>query len=534
MTIHNPHVSRKPGGPGPVDRAAVNGFLTLKYPGVSDKLYHNSVAQIVMEFTSASGDVPTGAAASIALDASSSDYSIAGSPTRPFVVEVTPTKATATFYVNIPPTPADNLKFSVESATPSIVAFTKYISIPIKPDNATIVFTYADSDPLWLNTTSPLTAPFNNPPPHAIAHYTVTAKVGATPVENYLVEWQQVWDSGTFDPGILNVYGGNAASDELKVDYLDYSLNKRGVVRTNTNSSGLAEIYVAPTTKGLYYDLKSTTPFFNPHEFASVIVIGPPLPDIAQPYLNLLNNNLDTVEGDFVNVGVAVPSGAAVGDSLTYLLFVNGNLVALQVLNIDNPPIPQNFNIPVGKVAFKSLDDGSNGQNIITYAIASQRLGELTSLPYTVTLIGNKGQNTPQPGLDRQLTAPWINGAGQTVTRNTIADNADCRFSTVRNLQFWPSPAVGDVVTATLYANGWSEIDNTQPKNNPIPVTWGPLTQLDLGRGYAKTTVSKYLLLGYGPSASGQSGTLYFDGYVQVQGTGPKIYTKINQYFLST
>jgi hypothetical protein len=60
------------------------------------------------------------------------------------------------------------------------------------------------------------------------------------------------------------------------------------------------------------------------------------------------------------------------------------------------------------------------------------------------------------------------------------------------------------------------------------------LTQLDLGRGYAKTTVSKYLLLGYGPSASGQSGTLYFDGYVQVQGTGPKIYTKINQYFLST
>jgi hypothetical protein len=538
MNIQHPHIGRKPGDPGPVDHAAVNGTVTLKYPGTGDKVYADSVFEIIVELTLTGSDaLPAGAAATIALGPNNADYGISGNPTRPFVQESAPpgAKATATFYVIAPPLPTDPLTFTVESADPTLVTFTPLSPPAITADPATLLgYAYSDSDPLWLNTPFTGIPPFISPPPHTIAHYTVTIKDGGTPVQNYLVEWQQRWDSDAFDTNVVKAFGGNTFGDLLAVDYRDYAAKKFGVVRSKTNAQGVAELYIAPRDRGAYFDLKCAAPQQTPRtgqDLSSVIVIGPSMFDVASPFLVVPDNNLDKVVGNFVSVGVSVPNNAAQGTPLTYLLFVNKNLVGYQSITVGDPNQP--IYIPVGKTAFKSIDDPSNGQNLISYAVAGQSLGELTSQTDLEVLSGNKGQNIPQPGLERPLLPPWIPGAGAVITRNTIQGDPVCKIRVIRFPGFW-TPKPGDVITGTLYPNGWDDISH-EPKGIPVPVTWPTITAPDILQGEAHTTISRYMLQDYGPEQfTGTLGTLYFDAYVQVQGTGPKIYAQINQYLIDT
>lgn len=534
MTIHDTQV----GAPGPVDRATVSGTLTPLYPLPTDKVYTDCVIEIVVEFTAA-GNVPSDAYAEIAVDASTG-CQVVGNPVRLFVPAGTPNKATATFYVFIPPA-APLLQYVVTSANETIVYFDPYKFPGLSPDPTKLTITYFDKDPLYLDTPGYAAPPFSLPisTPNTFTYYFCTVRDPSTnppaPVQNYLVEWQQAWDNGLFDPDKVVVYGGTSPIlPALKADYINYDLKKDGVVRTKTTgSNGQANLYIASRNAGTYFSVKCAARYTDAKAMNPVTIVGPEMIDQKQPYLNLLNDDLDSVEGDYVNVGVSTPSGVTNGDSLTYLLFLNKNLIAVQVINIpDEGPIPPYHNIPVGKVSFNSTGDGSNGLNQLQYAVSSQIIGELTSLPLNVILSGNKGQNIPPSRDDRYLTAPWINGAGQMVTRSTIQDGVDCRFSTVPNPAHWPNPKAGDVVSLALLANGW-DTRNGEPKtplNLPVTMT---LTAADLSNGYAQRILPKYPLLGFGPKGADMA-TLYFSGYVQVQGTGPKIYTKINQYMLST
>ena len=535
----NFHKTRIGSNPVPISARA-----TLLHPGPNDKVYTDSVLEIVVGLTLPGNDaLPLLASAVLELSPDSSDYQIAGASLRAFVQETAPPNATATvtFYVWVPPVPSDDLKFQVVTARGSILTFTPVVGGPFTPESsAAFSVEYQDSDPLWLKTPGPVgEPPFMGPPGNSFAHYTATIKNAGVAVQDYVVEWRQVWDAAAFDAKYLDIYSGDTKNDLLTVDYLDSGLRKNGVVRSKTNALGRAEIYLVPKQHndkptGTYFQVRAAAQLSKPHDFEEVIVVGPPMLELGAPYLNILENDLDNVQGDFVFVGVSVPSNAALNDAIQYLLFLNGNLVAVQTLNIENLPIPSTFNIAVGKVAFKSTSDGSNGQNSFKYALASQRLGEMTSQMQVQTLSGGKGQNQPQPRDDRYLIAPWVYGAGASVYGNTIQNGLDCRFDTTGDIQYWPNPQPGDVATGTVYLNGW-DVESGDQRQNTLPVDWGTLSQTDINNGYARKVLSKYLVRGYGSNPDfGTPATLAIDGYVQIQGAGQLIYTKINNYFLST
>lgn len=438
--------------------------------------------------------------------------STTGNSIQPFQLDLTETtKAFATFYVAIygDMLTTDTLQLSVQTdgsidADPIIKHY---------PIIAGAIVSYKDPDPIYL----PAALDDNGLPTDTkyTAHYsaTVTDAVTTEGVPNYIVEWHQDWDAGTFS--FVRAFSSSTQTAPLLPDYPTDEF-KNGLIRTTTNSFGVADLYLVTTTDPVYFALRGLGNGADPTPLSPIIVIGaladpaPQEPDIGITFNGQGVGNLDSAADRMVDISIPTDTIQR-HDQAQVLVFANGNL-------IDNIPVAFTSNQPpylfskAAKIIFYS-DTGphKNELNEFYYVRAIRLKDVAQSYPRSFYAVGDRGDNEPDLTVpNRDLLLPVISNAGAIINANTIQNGLTVKVPLLTT-PFW-TPEQGDEITVTIYLNGWSKVQESPLKNS---FSQGPTKITDVSKQYIEYTFPKYQLDGYASYPDNQGdGQFYAEYYI--------------------
>jgi len=460
-------------------------------------LYEGAIVPIEVTLTLDEGqDLPPGCAVTASVPSGSygqleigSEFGITS--TLP-VVKINATTARAVFYLALSSGEvgaAVTLNISVWPADFATAVSPKY-EIGVKPR-----ITYHDPRPVYL-TTAPDAA--QTPETFLSIRYAAKVEDNDNAVPGYVMEWRQVWDSALFTN--MRPFG---AANGAPLPVLPEAIAPKAFVRTLTDESGLATLYLVPTNQQVFGAVHAFGDVRSAWAMESVVVMNPDAAaEMQQPVIQLTQvaggYDLDSTPGNFV--GVTISSASLPKEvSLRILLFANGELVrTLMTRYSDEKPPPPTLAFDVAKSAFYSNTGANAGQfNHVFYVVAGQPNGVNISRPAVFQATGSRGSNHPSsPPGRRVLMPPYVEPDGTYVNVATIADGLNLCIPTKNVGMAW-TPAGGDRLTATIYLNGWTP--DGKPATNSFQMSY-VLAPIDLEDDVYVFNFDHPLIAGYDPS----------------------------------
>lgn len=500
------------------------------------KMRIGSTEEIVVTFSLDDGSDALPPYAAVTLICDNQTAVVSGLQTRPlkgFGKELDK-RYRAEFYINISPALTENqpilLKATISGATAAPAS-----KQPTASPAAVITDKAQDPAPIYFTTTA------QDLPPQTATQkvryaLTVCEEDGTTPIEGYIVEWRQAWDTGLFDS--TRAY---ASLDSVTPLVPDFSTgNSDGLVRTKTDSLGKAEIYIVPGKTPKYFGIRCLAIQGSAITYEPIILYDPkqsifwldePTPQLGKDTLG--NYNLDSTNDDAVNCPITYslymqPMGEV------RILFFAGDDKLVKIINTDlsNNPRPQ-IDILVEKTFFK-IGLGPENINNFYYVIGIREAGSIKSVSSKFYTSGDPGENKPDPSIKpRDLSKPIVRDTGPYINGTTLEDGfLHVTIPFDKSTVEWPAPAVGDTITARIYLNGQDPLTHNA-KSNSFSNSPQPISQDDIKAGYAEIKFPRIDLNGY-DAPDGKYGTYYAEYYVQISGVGNKIYSAIDSRFLDT
>jgi hypothetical protein len=432
----------------------VDGTLSIDPPDGSVVRLASVIAITVTVTLEAGVTLPSSAVATLQV---TDGGELTTSSPQPFVQDPgNPKEAHAIFYVAIAP---DAQRVTVVAGTAGFVNPPTPLNATYLPSLAAAMVLYSDPNPLWL----PAAADDNQLPTNTActAHYSaVVTDALDEPIADYIIEWGQIWDSAAFTN--MRAFPSLTATEPLVPDFSNI-FHKYGVVRTKTNENGVSDLYMVTTTQLVYFALEGDGRPDEPTPLQPIIVFGDLVDtQLAAPDPAIINFDLDNTVGPSVPVSIQTlplnewPSK----QPIEVLLFVNqdgrAGLVGEKIVvfndDLERPPY---LVFDVSKVHFYT-DHGAhaNELNNVFYVRAVQAGNVGRSPPWQERLTGDNGGNQPDPGVTRVLDPPQVLYADPWINVRTVQNGLILAIPIHDYPGIW-TPEQNDVITATIYLNGW-------------------------------------------------------------------------------
>ncbi|MCL7999662.1 hypothetical protein M8994_15555 [Brucella sp. 21LCYQ03] len=351
---------------------------------------------------------------------------------------------------------------------------------------------------------------------------TATVKDGLLPVAGYIVEWRaQTFKDENFFFDSVKTYLSNAANAapltmaDLNPYGSIYQENEETVIRTVTDASGEAKLYMTANQTMGFTELSANANYRDINSVNEICVINPnAYPEIQRaPQLAGFKDGvlqLDDVLNP-MNAYLAVPSTAETTD-LVYAI-VNGTYV------YKNNPTDQHYiNAPIYKTSIHT-----DAPNDFYYVLGNAQTGEVSLSEHLIfKAIGHP--NVPPSDTPRDLPQPV---GTSFINKNKIALSRKvpmaCSLTSQPISDKWTAKE-GDTITASVYIKGYEARTNIN-KNDSNTVAKVTLKKEDLTNPYISVYFDSSFFYGYGPNLSGKDSLAYFNYTVTPADDHQKTYT---------
>ncbi|MFD2676694.1 hypothetical protein [Camelimonas lactis] len=356
---------------------------------------------------------------------------------------------------------------------------------------------------------------------HKVVMKAAVTDGSGVPVPGYAVYW-----SGGNDQNVFNNVNAFADTDRLHKAPVVSSEIAPGspIIHGKTDEAGVARLTLVTKTIATRVALSCWGQVKGSLNMEAVAVYDPDVIDYnySAPSVNLPTDggrlNLDGVTSNTVPITISTNPFER-GQHYDLFIFMNGRSVQYQELYFPTgEPLPLEVAVFLAKPLFNSDSDAKGGRepdNEIFYVVSSQQGGCRTSVSTgKFHCIGERGEYAPDPTISpRDLPPPLVENASQVVNVNTIQNGLRLKIP-VKAAKGW-TPKVGDLLSSTIYLQGWSLWTNEHIGNAFQSST--RIAEADITAGEITVIYPSANLRGYVPDQNGPDQAKFYAEYYVVR-----------------